>query len=362
MMNLDGKTKDSLNARRDLEEMGIRRDLHPTESNGKIVLPLACYSMSKDEKKNLCQWYLRKLKRYVHNKTRAKGSIAEQYLVDECLTFCSRYLHNTETKFNRTERNYDGVQPSTDTSQLSIFSMLGKPFGKAEVKELSVKYHDIATFYVLQNCEESQPFVREHKNILMNAGIHNITQLYKEGQVCKHMLSLARGPEKRATYYPGYSVNGFRFHTMNRDETRKTQNNGVVVKGENETEEVPYYGRIRDIVELCYTKGNKVVLFDCDWFDTSREGRGYKRDRYGIVTVNIKRKLNTQDTFVLACQANQAYYTEGMLDNTWSAVNEIKSRNLYEMPVDGEPYQEETQFNGTNVNQEGNENEEVEID
>ncbi|KAK0598905.1 hypothetical protein LWI29_000601 [Acer saccharum] len=121
--------------------------------------------------------------------------------------------------------------------------MLGKPFGKAEVKELSVKYHDIATFYVLQNCEESQPFVR-------------------------------------------------------------------------------------------------------------REGRGYKRDRYGIVTVNIKRKLNTQDTFVLACQANQAYYTEGMLDNTWSAVNEIKSRNLYEMPVDGEPYQEETQFNGTNVNQE----------
>ena len=188
-----------------------------------------------------------------------------------------------------------------------------------------------------------------------------ITQLYKEEQVCKHMLSLARGPEMRATYYPGYNVNGFRFHTMNRDETRKTQNNGVVVKGENETA-VPYYGRIRDIVELCYTEGNKVVLFDCDWFDTSREGRGYKRDRYGIVTVNIKRKLNTQDTFVLACQANQAYYTEGLLDNTWSAVNEIKPRNLYEMPVDGEPYQEEIQFNGTNVSQEGNENEEDVID
>ena len=100
------------------------------------------------------------MKSYVRNKARAEGSIAERYLVDECLTFCSRYLHNIETKFNRMERNYDGVQPSTDTSQLSIFSMLGKPFGKAEVKELSVKHHDIATFYVLQNCEESQPFVR----------------------------------------------------------------------------------------------------------------------------------------------------------------------------------------------------------
>ncbi|KAK2638769.1 hypothetical protein Ddye_026564 [Dipteronia dyeriana] len=116
-----------------------------------------------------------------------------------------------------------------------------------------------------------------------------ITQLYKEGQVCKHMLSLARGPE-------------------------------------------------------------------------NREGRGYKRDRYGIVTVNIKLKLNTRDTFVLACQANQVYYTKGLLDNTWNAVNEIKPRNLYEIPIDGEPYQEVTQFNSTNVNQEGNENEEDEID
>ncbi|KAK1553399.1 hypothetical protein Q3G72_034359 [Acer saccharum] len=139
--------------------------------------------------------------------------------------------------------------------------MLGKPFGKAEVKEFSVEHHDIATFYVLQNCEESQSFVREYKNILMNA-------------VEKEQRSL--------------------------------------------------------------------------W------------DSYRL-TVNIKRKLNTQDTFVLACQANQVYYTEGLLDNNWHVVNEIKPRNLYEMPIDGEPYQEETQFNITNVNQEGNENEEDEI-
>ncbi|KAK2637862.1 hypothetical protein Ddye_025657 [Dipteronia dyeriana] len=56
MMNLDGKTKESLNARRDLEEMGIRRVLHPMESNRKIVLSSTCYSMSNDEKKKLCWW------------------------------------------------------------------------------------------------------------------------------------------------------------------------------------------------------------------------------------------------------------------------------------------------------------------
>ncbi|KAH7571449.1 hypothetical protein JRO89_XS04G0055300 [Xanthoceras sorbifolium] len=141
------------------------------------------------------------------------------------------------------------------------------------------------------------------------------------------MVSLARGPERRAIYYSGYNINGFRFHTIFRDEIRKTQNNGVVVRGENQTD-VPYYGRIKDIVELCYTEGNKIVLFDCEWYDTTQEGKGYKRDRYGIITVNIARKLNTQETFVLACQAIQVFYTRGLKDITWSAVTEIKPRTF----------------------------------
>ncbi|KAH7571429.1 hypothetical protein JRO89_XS04G0051200 [Xanthoceras sorbifolium] len=159
------------------------------------------------------------------------------------------------------------VQSSADTSQLSIFSIPGKPFGKADVKELSIQQHEVATFYVLQNCDESQPFIQEHKNMLLDAG-------------------------------------------------------------------------------------NKIVLFDCEWYDTTQEGKGYKRDRYGIITVNIARKLNTQETFVLACQAIQVFYTRGLKDITWSAVTEIKPRNLYEMPVDGGPYQEEIQSISTSYENE----------
>lgn len=57
--------------------------------------------------------FLHKLKGYVCNKARPESSIAKGDLADECLTFCSRYLHSVETKFNRQERNYDG-----DTWQL----------------------------------------------------------------------------------------------------------------------------------------------------------------------------------------------------------------------------------------------------
>ncbi|XP_039138843.1 uncharacterized protein LOC120276184 [Dioscorea cayenensis subsp. rotundata] len=56
LMNIEGKTKDSLKARLDLQEMGIRQPLHPKEVNGRILLPAACYMLSNDEKRALCQW------------------------------------------------------------------------------------------------------------------------------------------------------------------------------------------------------------------------------------------------------------------------------------------------------------------
>uniref|UniRef100_I1Q696 DUF4218 domain-containing protein n=1 Tax=Oryza glaberrima TaxID=4538 RepID=I1Q696_ORYGL len=49
-----GATKDGLNARRDLEEMGVRSELHPiTTESGRVYLPPACYTLSKEEKIDL---------------------------------------------------------------------------------------------------------------------------------------------------------------------------------------------------------------------------------------------------------------------------------------------------------------------
>ncbi|KAM6542385.1 hypothetical protein CsatB_006832 [Cannabis sativa] len=44
--------------------------------------------------------YLSKLKSYVRNKSKPEGCIAEGYLANECLTFCSRYMEGVETKIN----------------------------------------------------------------------------------------------------------------------------------------------------------------------------------------------------------------------------------------------------------------------
>ena len=57
------------------------------------------------------------------------------------------------------------------------------------------------------------------------------------------MLSLAQGLEKKAIFFfnRGYNVNGFKFHTNQCDESKRKQNNGVMVRGEDQSCNVPYY-------------------------------------------------------------------------------------------------------------------------
>ncbi|XP_074314669.1 uncharacterized protein LOC141649900 [Silene latifolia] len=55
LLNLEGKSKDNLKARRDLEVMGIRKELHPQERGSRYYLPPAPYTMSRVEKHAFCK-------------------------------------------------------------------------------------------------------------------------------------------------------------------------------------------------------------------------------------------------------------------------------------------------------------------
>jgi len=50
-----GKSKDGLNARRDLQHLGIRKDLHPNTQGKRTYLPAAPWSLSKKEKQIFCK-------------------------------------------------------------------------------------------------------------------------------------------------------------------------------------------------------------------------------------------------------------------------------------------------------------------
>ena len=57
LLNNEGKTKDTFKARQDLEDMNIRKELHLIKrSDGKYVMPAACYTLSKAERQGFCEF------------------------------------------------------------------------------------------------------------------------------------------------------------------------------------------------------------------------------------------------------------------------------------------------------------------
>ena len=55
LLNMNDKSKDGVKSRKDLKELGIRRDLHLQERGKRIYLPPAPYTLSKLEKQFFCK-------------------------------------------------------------------------------------------------------------------------------------------------------------------------------------------------------------------------------------------------------------------------------------------------------------------
>ncbi|XP_074278569.1 uncharacterized protein LOC141602161 [Silene latifolia] len=248
---------------------------------------------------------LRKFKCYVRNRNRPEGSIAEGYIIEECMNFCSKYLSEIETKFNQYERNAD--------------------------KQIEVTQ---AHEYVLRNCEEAETYISEYTEGLFDDCLSKwfqdrISCLFEEGdgQVLQDLKTLSLGPFKGVQYFSGFLANGFRFHTRDVETKRRNQNSGVMVKGVGHD----YYGVLTDIICLRYLDGNRVVLFRCDWWDVHSPGRGVKVDKFGFVSVNSKKRLHTTEPFVLMSQAEQVFYVKDGIDPNWLMVVKTHPRHHYDI-------------------------------
>ena len=103
--------------------------------------------------------YMKILKEYVRNKAHPEGSIAEGYINMECMNFCSMYFEGIETRFNRTERNYDGDPLVEQAEGLSIFAQTARGLGAARRDELNLEDLARVQSYVLNNCEEVYPYI-----------------------------------------------------------------------------------------------------------------------------------------------------------------------------------------------------------
>jgi hypothetical protein len=56
LLNVQGKTKDTTNARLDLHDMGIRPELHLKQDDNSVTAPPAPYVLGKDQKIEFCKF------------------------------------------------------------------------------------------------------------------------------------------------------------------------------------------------------------------------------------------------------------------------------------------------------------------
>nr|XP_004516691.1 uncharacterized protein LOC101514781 [Cicer arietinum] len=294
LLNIQGKTKDGLNSRLDMVDMGIRQQLAPQSTVREIKLcgpvylrwmyPFERYmKILKGYVKNphrpeasiveryiaeeaisffdivvhlivhlvreikLCgpvylRWMypfehdMKFLKGYVKNPHCPEASIVERYIAEEAIEFCSDYMSKAEA-IGIPRTRHEGTCVGNGIRGLKLKSM-----GREEVLQ--------AHLYILNNIDEVQPYLSTHKSIVkenyprMNEkwllNEHNKTFLkwFKETILTNNATSdtlkwLANGPHFDVITWTGYDINNFTFYTKSQDDSSTIQNSGVMVVAES---------------------------------------------------------------------------------------------------------------------------------
>ncbi|XP_062093498.1 uncharacterized protein LOC133799500 [Humulus lupulus] len=165
LLNIPSKSKDGIKARKDLAALGLRKNLHPKADPNRTFLPVACYTLTKDEKKELCNClYNIKVPEGYSSNIRTLVDMKNLNLVgmkshdchvlfqhilpvairEEAIEFCSEYLH--------------GVTSVGDQSTLNKSN--GGYGGKGGVIcSITQDERHEAHCLVLQNIDEIQPYI-----------------------------------------------------------------------------------------------------------------------------------------------------------------------------------------------------------
>ena len=143
--------------------------------------------------------YMKKLKNYVRNKAKPEGSIAEGYVAEEALTFCSRYLKDdVETRFNRLGRNDDGLPEQADKFQ--VFRSVCKLTGRMKDTRLTTDVRQAFVWFVLNNSPEVDADILAYREYVSSLLYFQKTYF---SMTCPNIMNFCReSPDNVETSFP----------------------------------------------------------------------------------------------------------------------------------------------------------------
>ncbi|GJW04260.1 transposon protein, CACTA, En/Spm sub-class [Tanacetum coccineum] len=315
LLNIKGKTKDGINARKDMVEMRIKDELAPQEvGNKRTYLRAACYSLSKAEKNKICQClhYIKVPSGYFAN-IKKLVSMKDLKLIGMKSHDCRVLIMQMIPIAIR------GILPPQVHHKITklclFFNMIHSKV--IDPEKLDEWQRDI--ILTLCQLEMYNGFLERYQ------GTDLARRIIVEGypNVEAEVTQLAYRP-RRVFHYQGYDINGYTFYTKEQDEKSTVQNSGVTLVAtttDNSRLSVAkesYYNVIEEIWELDYNTFF-VPLFKCKWVDNIR---GVKVDKDGFTCVNLSTYSYSSNPFILAKQATKIFYVEDPSDTRWNIVIE----------------------------------------
>ncbi|XP_062006028.1 uncharacterized protein LOC133723227 [Rosa rugosa] len=292
--------------------------------------------------------FMKVLKGYVRNRFHPEGCIAESYLGEESIEFCSEFLQECSTI---------GVPKGP--------CKLSGPLSGAKLKSLAEEERDLEHLHVLSNNAEVDPYKTTHKKIFEQLYVgkkkskkwlldeHNCTFAEwfqskvsakikeRSNGVSQALRWLAGKPSFTVFTYERYRYNGVKYFTKQRDNARVVQNSGVTLvaktmqvssaKDKNPVEsDMTFYGVIEEIWKLDY-HDFKVHFF---YVDGQRMKKELNKMSLVLRWSTLIGRAIRKTSFAFAGQVKQVFYVENPLDVEWLVVMTTPNRDycdcLYE--------------------------------
>ncbi|WOG81905.1 hypothetical protein DCAR_0101061 [Daucus carota subsp. sativus] len=233
------------------------------------------------------------MKHKVGNKAHVEGSIAEKYVYEDLTHFCSMYFESeVETVHNMLGRNMVDDR-SRDPGKLVEFTYPVEPLGAYTGYHLDPNFLSIVTHYILTNMQEVSPYIIMFEEEVRSKSQHLLSDtqmdtmmkdnfaLWLQNKVHdnnEQLQSLLRGPALYVISYKRCRVNGYSFNLGK-------SSSGILVKGSCYGDSGSnYYGSLQEIL------------------------KGRKKDKNGVLLIDLSSKLQGDDVYILASQATQVYY------------------------------------------------------
>jgi len=173
-------------------------------------------------------------------------------------------------------------------------------------------------------------------------GFHNISHVlaqiaklrFVNGEdISDDLYALSCEPDLRVRLFSACLVHGVRYHTVDRERNRRTQNSGVMVEGTHDGDNIDFYGCLKEIIQLQYnsdlSNSRSVVLFRCDCFDTHGKKVRMKDDGY-FRSINNSSLWYKDDPFILATQSTKVFYLKDTKHGeSWQVVQKFAHRHLW---------------------------------